>query len=263
MQFVKDLGRMVSSIVSAAASTEETKKRQRQLEHELAFSDTKLRHLIEHASVGMAHLSLDGYIIWANDYYYSLSGMSAAEQSGQWRFFDVYLDDDLPKARETWANLLGHGDRVSVELRLKRLYTSPSGEAEPAQLQVLAFPYREHGDVKSVMASTTDISRLKWAQTFQARRAAEAREAKRQQEAFIDVVSHEMRNPLGAIVHCADAITSALDEIRAQDVPTPEACLEVLSENHASAQIIMQCANHQKRKRTIPSFKALANRILF
>jgi hypothetical protein len=66
---------------------------------------------------------------------------------------------------------------------------------EPAQIQVLAFPYRnpDTGQVKSVMACTTDISELKWASAYEARKAAEAREAKRQQEAFIDVVSHEMR----------------------------------------------------------------------
>jgi signal transduction histidine kinase len=88
-------------------------------------------------------------------------------------------------------------------------------------------------------------SRLKWAQTFQARLAAEAKEAKRQQEAFIDVVSHEMRNPLSAIVHCADAIASTLEEVNAGDLPA--AAVEALEENAQSADVILQCANHQKR----------------
>lgn len=141
-------------------------------------------------------------------------------------------------------------DQIAAEVRLKRMYTPPIGDAEPAQLQLLAFPYRDElGSVRSVMACTTDISRLKWAQTFQARLAAEAREAKRQQEAFIDVVSHEMRNPLSAIVHCADAITSGVEECLAQlQLATiPEPCLDVLHDNLQSAKIILQCANHQKR----------------
>lgn len=246
-QFTRDLGRMVSSIISVATSNEETRKRQQQLENELALSDMKLRHLIEHASVGMIHLSSDGYVIWANDHYYALSGIPGQSQQGQWEFFSVYLDEDRLIAEEKWAELLGGVNHVSVELRLKRLYTTPTGESEPAQLQVLAFPYREDGVVKSVMACTTDISRLKWAQNFQARLAAEAREAKRQQEAFIDVVSHEMRNPLSAIVHCADAITTAIDECRTQLSDIPQSCNEALNDNIASANIIMQCANHQKR----------------
>jgi signal transduction histidine kinase/AmiR/NasT family two-component response regulator len=146
-----------------------------------------------------------------------------------------------------WEKLLAGQDHVTAELRLKRLYKPPVGEPEPAHIHIMAFPYRENGETKSVMACTTDISRLKWAQSFQARLAAEAREAKRQQEAFIDVVSHEMRNPLSAIVHCADAITSAVEECQAQLSTIPEPCLEALNDNIASANIILQCANHQKR----------------
>jgi PAS domain S-box-containing protein len=194
-QFIHDLSRMVSSIVSAVVESESVKRRQEQLEADLAFSDLKLRHLIEHASVGMCHVSLDGLMLWANDQYYRLAGMSAEEHIPQYSCFDAYLDEDRPKAVKTFENLLAGRDHAAVELRLKRVYMSPKGEPEPAQIQVLAFPYRNPntGQVKSIMACTTDISELKWASSYEARQAAEAREAKRQQEAFIDVVSHEMR----------------------------------------------------------------------
>ncbi|OAL53988.1 putative histidine kinase HHK15p [Pyrenochaeta sp. DS3sAY3a] len=249
-QLIRDMGRMVSSIVSSAFEIEANKKRQEQLEADLAFSDLKLRHLIDHASVGMCHVSLDGYMLWANDHYYELAGRSASDHSKRLALLDVYLDEDRPKVDQLWADLLQGVDQIAAEVRLKRMYTPPIGDAEPAQLQLLAFPYRdEFGSVRSVMACTTDISRLKWAQTFQARLAAEAREAKRQQEAFIDVVSHEMRNPLSAIVHCADAITSGVEECLAQlQLATiPEPCLDALHDNLQSAKIILQCANHQKR----------------
>lgn len=246
-QFVRDLHRMASSIVSAAVEYQSTRRRQEQLEADLAFSDLKLRHLIDHASVGMCHVSLDGQMLWANDHYYHLSGRTAAEHATKYIFFDVYLDEDRHKAVEVWESLMAGLDHATVELRLKRMYETPTGESEPMQIQILAFPYRETetGMVKSIMACTTDISKLKWAQDFQARLAAEAREAKRQQEAFIDVVSHEMRNPLSAIVHCADAIASAVGDTKVLEFP--EACLEALKDNVQSAEIILQCANHQKR----------------
>lgn len=95
------------------------------------------------------------------------------------------------------------------------------------------------------MACTTDISQLKWAQTVHARSAAEAKEAKKQQEAFIDVASHELRNPLGAIVHCADAIIAMTEECNFAEIPAPH--LEVLLENAHNAKIISQCAKHQRR----------------
>ncbi|KAI4661935.1 uncharacterized protein J4E78_004725 [Alternaria triticimaculans] len=247
-QFIRDLGRMVSSIISSAVDNESSKKRQEQLETDLAFSDLKLRHLIDHASVGMCHVSLDGDMLWANDHYYELAGKSPSEHAIGLAFLDAYHEDDRVKADDVWERLIRGADHVTADLRMKRMYTPPTGDPEPAQIQVLAFPYRdEHGSVRSVMACTTDISRLCWAQTFQARLAAEAREAKRQQEAFIDVVSHEMRNPLSAIVHCADAIANAVVECQTQlaDIPVP--CLDTLNDNIQSANVIMQCANHQKR----------------
>lgn len=246
-QFHKDMKSMVSTLISSASDSELAKKRQEQLEADLAFSDLKLRHLINHASVGMCHVSLGGDMLWANDHYYELSGMNAAQHTSPFSFLDVYWDDDRSRAIGVWEKLLAGGDHVTAELRVKRQYKPPVGEPEPAHIHIMAFPYRENGVIKSVMACTTDISRLKWAQSFQARLAAEAREAKRQQEAFIDVVSHEMRNPLSAIVHCADAITSAVDECQAQLSEIPEPCLDALKDNMSSAHIILQCANHQKR----------------
>lgn len=246
-QFHIDLNRMISSMINSALDSESSRRRQEQLEADLAFSDLKLRHLISHASVGMCHASLQGDMLWANDHYYELVGHRAEHHGERFAFLEVFYDDDRPKAVEVWEKLLAGNDHVTAELRVKRQYTPPVGGTEPAHIHIMAFPYRENGETKSIMACTTDISRLKWAQSFQARLAAEAREAKRQQEAFIDVVSHEMRNPLSAIVHCADAITTAVEECQAELANVPELCLNALNENIASANIILQCANHQKR----------------
>lgn len=248
-QFVNDLQRMTSSIVSAAVEVDMSRRRQEQLVADLAFSDLKLRHLIDHASVGMCHISLDGQMLWANDHYYRLAGRTPEEHAEGHVFSTIPFEEDKMKAMEAWDELLTGTPHVSIEVRSQRTYTPPSGEKEPAQIQVLAFPYPETGNVKSIMACTTDISRLKWAQDYHARSAAEAREAKRQQEAFIDVVSHEMRNPLSAIVHAADAITTAVEECQAQlrlaDIPA--LLLEALNDNLQSANIVLQCASHQKR----------------
>lgn len=247
-QFTQDLGRMVSSIVSSAIDFDSNKKRQEQLEADLAFSDLKLRHLIDHACVGMCHVSTDGVMLWGNNHYYELAGQVADNHPERFAFLDVYHDQDRPKAESIWEDLVKGADHVTAELRVKRMFTPPTGDPEPATLQVYAFPYRDDlGYVRSVMACTTDISRLKWAQTFQARLAAEAREAKRHQEAFIDVVSHELRNPLSAIVHAADAITNAVEECQVRIRDAPQSCIEALDDSMQSAKIISECANHQKR----------------
>jgi hypothetical protein len=70
--------------------------------------------------------------------------------------------------------------RISAELRLKRLYIPPVGDPVPATVLLLAFPYSEDETVLSVMAVVTDASRLKWAESWQARLARKAQEAKKQ-----------------------------------------------------------------------------------
>jgi signal transduction histidine kinase len=96
------------------------------------------------------------------------------------------------------------------------------------------------------MTCTTEISQLKWAESFEARKAADAREAKRQQEEIIDIISHEMRNPLSAIFQCADMIQNSLKEYKTKE-STETALMDLLVSNTEHAAIILMCANHQKR----------------
>jgi signal transduction histidine kinase len=92
----------------------------------------------------------------------------------------------------------------------------------------------------------TDISAQKWAERTEARKALDARKAKKQQEEFIDIISHEMRNPLSAMTMSADSISKSLAEVKALGI-TEDRLLSALQANVDSANIIMTCANHQKR----------------
>ncbi|KKY18726.1 putative histidine kinase hhk13p [Diplodia seriata] len=64
----------------------------------------------------------------------------------------------------------------------------------------------DDGWLRSIVGSVTDITTIKWAEGIQKRKMEDAIEAKRQQENFIDVTSHEMRNPLSAIMISVDDI---------------------------------------------------------
>jgi signal transduction histidine kinase len=113
------------------------------------------------------------------------------------------------------------------------------------------------------MGSLTDISHLKWAQGLQERRLREAEEAKRQQNEFIDITSHEMRSslvpartacekfadpilqyldPLSAILICADDIRDTLTQHKFScsiDQRMAKECIE-------AAENIALCVQHQK-----------------
>ncbi|KAF1998991.1 hypothetical protein P154DRAFT_405142, partial [Amniculicola lignicola CBS 123094] len=250
-QFTVDLTRMASSVLASAWDAENLRRKQERLQLELEFSDMKVRHLVQHASVGMVHAKKDGSIIWANEMFFALAGGLLGNDNTPPvdRIYDVFLEEDRDKAAHVWRRILSGEPDAAAELRLKRLFVPPVGDPQPAIIQILAFPYKEHGLTMSGMACTTEISRLKWAEAWQARIAADARAAKQQQEAFIDVVSHEMRNPLSAIVHCADTISASISDIetKAYIDTIPDAVLETLRDNVANAHTILDCAKHQKR----------------
>ena len=66
---------------------------------------------------------------------------------------------------------------------------------------------------------------------------------------FIDITSHEMRNPLSAILQCADEISSSLHQYKIED-PFSQApgALNLLIDNCVeAANTISLCAGHQKR----------------
>lgn len=83
-------------------------------------------------------------------------------------------------------------------------------------------------------------------------------ELKRQQENFMDMTSHEMRNPLSAIFQCADAIISTLTEFQRTTWPALKrtqntAIVSSLANTDdpveyaiETAGIITLCAQHQK-----------------
>lgn len=55
-----------------------------------------------------------------------------------------------------------------------------------------------------------DISSEKSAELEERKAAKEAQERKDQQERFIDMISHEIRNPLSAILHCIEDIETEI-----------------------------------------------------
>lgn len=99
--------------------------------------------------------------------------------------------------------------------------------------------------MKSIFGSITNISQQKWAEGFQKRKTEEAVELKRQQENFIDITSHEMRNPLSAILQCADEISTTMTDLKQGQFKGVSQ--ELMAGIFDSAQTISLCAQHQKR----------------
>lgn len=245
-QLTADVARHVSSAISSVVGIEEARKRQERLEKDLAFSERQLRYLSKHASVAMASFRTDGGLLWANDHHYNIMGYEKSVENDAKGFMEYIHPDSQEETTRLFAGLVIEDQHVSLEIKLNRLYTPPLGPPEPAHALAWAFPYSEDNQPRTLMSVMTDVSRLKWAEKWQARAAEEAREAKRNQDLFIDSISHEIRNPLSAIFQLADTISNSIDELKAQE-QTIESTTKILAENVEAAKTILLCARHQKR----------------
>ncbi|TAQ90767.1 hypothetical protein B7494_g919 [Chlorociboria aeruginascens] len=158
-------------------------------------------------------------------------------------------DDDRDAVRDIWKRLIEDKTAVTAEFRFKTPQDR-NGTRGSTWVLMSAYPEKEEsGDLKSVFGSITNISEQKWAEEFQKRRTEEAIELKRQQENFIDMTSHEMRNPLSAILQCADEISTGLAEFRLDDDESviSEKRSSIIESSIDAAHTISLCAQHQKR----------------
>jgi signal transduction histidine kinase/AmiR/NasT family two-component response regulator len=135
---------------------------------------------------------------------------------------------------------------------LKKQYEPPQSGGDSQLTQELSWvmyaatpDLKSDGSVGGLLGALTDISHLKWSEQQHIRNAENAQRDKRRQEEFIDVTSHEMRNPLSAITQCADSVIASLEE--ANSTTDARALLEIVKINVDAAESILFCASHQRR----------------
>ncbi|QIW97479.1 hypothetical protein AMS68_002997 [Peltaster fructicola] len=208
-------------------------------------SETKFTRMAEFAPVGMFIAAPNGRITFANDTWYEIAHLDRGFMNTE-RWIDTVKDEDRPTVEQMWRDLESGSKNVSQEIRFKAQWESRNGVHSDTWVLFSAYPEKhEDGKLKSVFGSITNISQQKWAEGIQTRKMEEAIELKRQQENFIDITSHEMRNPLSAILQCADEITNSLSKLRKD--PKQQSVDDVLSSCLEAAQTISLCSQHQKR----------------
>ncbi|KAJ5545609.1 hypothetical protein N7494_003194 [Penicillium frequentans] len=89
------------------------------------------------------------------------------------------------------------------------------------------------------ICTIADITQEKMAELLQMDIAREAQERKQQQERFIDMISHEVRNPLSAILHCTEDILEAVKDKEIAGLPVANIA--------QAAETISLCIAHQKK----------------
>lgn len=246
-----DLTRQMEAKWAASLSVEQAIQREKLLELRAVDSENRLRSLAKNAPLGMCQISPDETVMWANDQYYEITGHERSDPRLS-AFRDQVAADEETAAAEAFQSLLKGTPRFEREIRLKRRWTPPAlergdtgeSEATHAWILVISFPVMEDGKLKLLMGYVSDISHQKWAENHQARNAKRAIMAKKAQEDFIDITSHEMRNPLSAITQLAESISKSLDGNNLESTSTMR---RIADENVDAANTILACAAHQKR----------------
>ncbi len=213
---------------------------------EAVESETKFTRMAEFAPVGIFIADSKGKLTYINDKWYDISKVpKGLEGTDEW--INSVKEEDQGTLRRRWSDLVNNGVALNTEVRFKSTWIDQNGKKADTWVLASAFPEKgEDGRVKVIFGSITDISQQKWAEYFEKRRMEEAVEMKRQQENFIDITSHEMRNPLSAILQCADEITTSLTELQTSGFP--QGVIGELVKNAVDASgIIALCAQHQKR----------------
>lgn len=96
-------------------------------------------------------------------------------------------------------------------------------------------------DRGGLICMISDITPEKTAELLQRKIADDAKQRKQQQERFIDMISHEVRNPLSAILHCAEDIMDVVQD------EAPDDAKEQMARIAEAAETINLCVAHQKK----------------
>jgi hypothetical protein len=173
---------------------------------------------------------------------------------------NVVMEDDRPFTTDQWHHLAVLREKRAFEIRLtKKWFHKPTDSWKYTWiLACCGHEQNEDGSLKSVMGCITDISLQKQAEEdaveraklseklarseqeaneIQVRSAIEAEDARKSMEKFMDITSHEMRNPLSAILQSADGIATSLLEFQASP-KTPVVSDELVEMNLEAVQII-------------------------
>lgn len=169
-------------------------------------------------------------------------------------WLNIVYPEDIPKCESVFAKLIMEKVPVIFELETKMSWSPPPELEQPEcggsqhHKWILCSAYPELGpndELLEIVGSVTDISQQKWAEGIQKKRTDDALESKKHLEHFIDTTSHEMRNPLSAIMQCADGILSSYS-FNDGNPPSPRTYFELLDQTLDSAQTIAQCAQHMR-----------------
>lgn len=242
-----------------------------------------LKRMAELATVGMYEIDLQGKLVEANQVFFEMCGLEKKgtnmKETIVRPWHTCVVEEDQPALESVMSKVIHEGTPQTCEVRFKMPWKAVDSHGTeivaPRWAYSTFLPVRSSdGSIQSFCGCVSDVSLQKWQLDRERLRKEEALESKQQQEHFIDMTSHEIRNPLSAIIHCADAVIASLSKAlelrqskrslsRQSSNTTSNGTIggnvrpedQLLMENSIeNAETIIACAQHQKSKRFLLIF---------
>jgi PAS domain S-box-containing protein len=183
---------------------------------------------------GLAILDSEAEAIFVNDGFFKLTTNKVQNEFRAWP--ESIHPEDYERVMQSYRNAFKSRKELRVEFKCA---SSPTGEEGEWRLFLLR-PLSDDPDAGFISA-IVDITEIKQAQLTQERAATEAKDRKEQQERFIDMVSHEIRNPLSAVMHLAEEVRDITKEIGVLHEDVKDQVADILD----AADTILLCVSHQ------------------
>ncbi|ESZ92001.1 putative histidine kinase M2QJp [Sclerotinia borealis F-4128] len=230
------------------------------LSQQLTESETNFTRFATRTPVGLAILTSEGTALLANDLWRSQTSLDIGSSKVNWE--KVLMPGEFEPLTTAWSEVVNNKNSRTFQSRFKKPWKAQElntdGEEQWTETHLLIALYPDlddEGNVSTIMSCITEISELKWSENQLRARMEQALEMKQQQERFIDMTSHEMRNPLSALIGCADEILSSLHEYKNLmnssgengKILSTELPINLIDGAIEATDTIIYCAMHQKR----------------
>ncbi|ORX86569.1 hypothetical protein K493DRAFT_307056 [Basidiobolus meristosporus CBS 931.73] len=225
---------------------------------ELIASEARYKTLTKLSPVGIFRTDLEGNVTYTNDKWWSISGHNRELDPTAADFMCSIHPDDFEFVNRTWKEAQRTQTGSAVEFRWKWA----NGDSHWCFSEMIV-EYDNEMRPCGFVGALTDLterkileqerlSAVRLAEQQQRHRAEEAEEVKRQQELYIDMTCHELRNPLNGIYHSADLLHESLEkmqkEVRQESIRKVANWLEKEIEDDLDVvDTITLCAQHQKK----------------
>jgi len=219
-------------------SQEQQEKRRRNQPQVDTMQTQLFQRFAELLPNGLAILDKEAEAIFVNDGFFKLTTNKHSNEFRAWP--ESIHPKDYDRVMTAYRKAFSSREELRIEFRCASEVTG-DGPGEQGEWRLFLLRPLSEDPEAGFISAVVDITEIKQAQLAQERVATEAQERKEQQERFIDMVSHEIRNPLSAVLHLAEEVKEVTNELANDHEDIRDKVADILD----AADTILLCVSHQ------------------